>query len=47
MLQSYRIMGTPTIVVDGKYVITGLQPDATVAVLGEVIKIARKERSQQ
>jgi thiol:disulfide interchange protein DsbA len=46
MLQSYHIMGTPTIVVDGKYVITGLQPDATVAVLEEVVKIARKERSQ-
>jgi thiol:disulfide interchange protein DsbA len=45
MTQNYRIMGTPTLVVDGKYVITGLQPDATVKVLEEVIKIARKERS--
>lgn len=45
MTQDYRIMGTPTIVVDGKYVITGLQPDATVNVLEEVVRIARKERS--
>ncbi len=45
MTQDYRIMGTPTIVVDGKYVITGLQPDAMVSVLEEVVRIARKERS--
>jgi thiol:disulfide interchange protein DsbA len=45
MTQNFRIMGTPTIVVDGKYVITGLQPDATVSVLEEVVRIARKERS--
>jgi protein dithiol oxidoreductase (disulfide-forming) len=45
MVQSYNIRGTPTIVVDGKYVITGLQPEATVGVLEEVVKIARKERS--
>ena len=45
MIRSYRISGTPTIVVDGKYVITGLQPNDTVRVLKEVIQIARKARS--
>lgn len=45
MVQSYGIRGTPTIVVDGKYVITALQPGDTIRVLDEVIKIARKERS--
>lgn len=47
LVSSYRIMGTPTIAVDGKYIITGLQPDETIRVLDEVIKIARKERSQR
>jgi thiol:disulfide interchange protein DsbA len=45
MVRSYRINGTPTLVVDGKYVITGLQPDDTIRVLKEVIDIARKARS--
>jgi thiol:disulfide interchange protein DsbA len=45
MVRSYRINGTPTLVVAGKYVITGLQPDDTVRVLKEVIDIARKARS--
>lgn len=45
MVQSYGIRGTPTIVVDGKYAITGLQPERTVEVLDEVVKIARKERT--
>ncbi|MGC2166638.1 MAG: thiol:disulfide interchange protein DsbA/DsbL [Gallionella sp.] len=45
MVRSYRIEGTPTLIVDGKYVITGLQPDATIRVLNEVIDIARKARS--
>lgn len=45
MVRGYRINGTPTLVVDGKYVITGLQPDETVRVLKEVIDIARKARS--
>jgi thiol:disulfide interchange protein DsbA len=45
MVQSYGIRGTPTIVVDGKYTITGLQPERTVEVLDEVVKIARKERT--
>lgn len=45
MVRSYRINGTPTLVVAGKYVITGLQPDDTIRVLQEVIDIARKARS--
>ncbi|MDD5057068.1 MAG: thiol:disulfide interchange protein DsbA/DsbL [Sideroxydans sp.] len=44
MVRSYQIRGTPTLVVDGKYVISDLQPDDTVRVLRQVIEIARKER---
>jgi thiol:disulfide interchange protein DsbA len=46
MVQSFGIRGTPTIAVDGKYIITGLEPADTLRVLDEVIKIARKERSK-
>lgn len=46
MVRDYAIHGTPTLVVDGKYVITGLQPEATIQVLNEVIVKARKERSK-
>ncbi len=42
MIRSYGISGTPTLVVDGKYVITGLQPADTIRVLNEVIALARK-----
>jgi thiol:disulfide interchange protein DsbA len=42
MIRSYGITGTPTLVVDGKYVITGLQPADTIRVLNEVIAMARK-----
>lgn len=42
MIRSYNISGTPTLVVDGKYVIEGLQPEDTIRVLKEVIAIARK-----
>lgn len=45
MVQSYGIRGTPTVIVDGKYAITGLQPERIVQVLDEVVKIARKERT--
>lgn len=45
MVQSYGIRGTPTVVVDGKYAISGLQPERIVEVLTEVVKIARKERT--
>ena len=42
--ERYQIRGTPTLVVDGKYMITGLTPDRTVQVLQEVIELARKGR---
>ncbi len=44
MIRSYRIQGTPTIIVNGKYVITGLYPEQAVKVLDEVIEIARQEQ---
>lgn len=45
MIRSYGITGTPALVVEGKYLITGLQPADTIRVLNEVIEMARKERS--
>ncbi|MDP1635897.1 MAG: thiol:disulfide interchange protein DsbA/DsbL [Gallionellaceae bacterium] len=45
LVQAYALRGTPTVAVDGKYIITGLSPEETIRVLDEVIKIARKERS--
>jgi thiol:disulfide interchange protein DsbA len=42
MIRSYHINGTPTLIVDGKYVIEGLQPEDLVRVLKEVIVMARK-----
>lgn len=43
LIRTYNIQGTPTLVVDGKYVITGLQPADTLRVLNELIDMARKE----
>lgn len=45
--QTYRIRGTPTIIVDGKYLITGLQPQAAVLVMNELVEKARKERASK
>lgn len=45
MGQAYGLRGTPTLVVDGKYLITGLHPPEAMEVLNEVIAMARKERS--
>ena len=42
MIRSYSISGTPTLVVDGKYVIEGLQSEDTIRALKEVIVMARK-----
>ncbi len=42
MIRSYGINGTPTLVVDGKYVVEGLQPEDTIRALKEVIVMARK-----
>ena len=46
MIRSYGIPGTPSLVVDGKYLITGLQPADTIRVLDEVIAMVRKARPQ-
>ena len=46
MTRSYLIAGTPTLIVDGKYVITGLQPDETISVLNEVISMVRKAKAR-
>jgi len=47
MVRDYGIRGTPTVIVDGKYVITGLTPEVTIQVLNDVIAKARKERSKK
>jgi thiol:disulfide interchange protein DsbA len=47
LVQGFGVRGTPTIAVDGKYIITGLQPEETISVLDEVIKIARRERNKR
>ena len=39
----YGIRGTPTLIVDGKYLITGLQPAETIQMLNAVVDKARKE----
>lgn len=44
LTQSYNIRGTPTIIVDGRYLITGLQPAAAIQVMSALIDKARKER---
>ena len=43
MIRSYGITGTPALVVDGKYLISGLQVEDTIRVLNEVIAMARKD----
>ena len=43
MEQIYRIRGTPSLVVDGKYLITGLPPAETIQVLNALVDKARKE----
>ena len=45
MVRSYGVRGTPTLVVDGKYMISGLYPEDTIRVLNEVVAMARKARS--
>ncbi|MEJ1958944.1 MAG: thiol:disulfide interchange protein DsbA/DsbL [Nitrosomonadales bacterium] len=44
MEQTYGIRGTPTLVVDGKYIISGLRPEDTMQVLNALVDKARKER---
>jgi thiol:disulfide interchange protein DsbA len=45
LVQTYRISGTPTLIVDGKYLITGLRPNDTITVLNLLIEKARAERA--
>jgi|CXWL01.1.fsa_nt_gi thiol:disulfide interchange protein DsbA len=45
MLQSYNIRGTPTLVVDGRFVITGLESRDMIRVLRELTDQVRKERA--
>ncbi|MBI5919311.1 MAG: thiol:disulfide interchange protein DsbA/DsbL [Nitrosomonadales bacterium] len=45
MLQNYRISGTPTIIVDGRFAISGLQPADTIRTLNELLDQVRKERA--
>lgn len=44
LAQSFGIRGTPTIIVDGKYMISALLPADTIRVLNTLIAKARKER---
>lgn len=45
LTQVYNIRGTPTLIVDGKYLVTGLQPADAVKVMAELIEKVRKERA--
>ena len=45
MQQIYGIRGTPTLIVDGKYLITGLNPADAIKVLDALVDKARKERA--
>jgi thiol:disulfide interchange protein DsbA len=46
MTASYQIQGTPTIVVDGKYVISGLEPPDAIRALNQAISKARRDRGR-
>lgn len=46
MTVRYQISGTPTVVVEGKYMISPLQPDDTIRVLNQLIDKVRKERGK-
>ena len=46
MTQTFGIRGTPTLIVDGKYLITGLQPADAIKVMAQLIDKARKERKR-
>ncbi len=47
LARAYNIRGTPTLIVDGKYLITGLQPAETIKVLNALLESARKERANK
>ncbi|MES1981141.1 MAG: thiol:disulfide interchange protein DsbA/DsbL [Pseudomonadota bacterium] len=44
MAQMYGIRGTPTLIVDGKYLISGLHPEETMQVLNFLVDKARAEK---
>jgi thiol:disulfide interchange protein DsbA len=46
MTRAYQIEWTPTLVVDGKYAISNLEPDETIRVLNMLIDKARKAHSR-
>lgn len=43
----YGIRGTPTLIVDGRYMIYGLPPKETIQVLNTVVSKVRKERASK
>lgn len=45
MIRTYNIQGTPTLIVAGKYVITGQQPQDVPRILNDVIAKVRAERA--
>lgn len=47
MAADYAIRGTPTLIVDGRYMIYGLPPKETIKMLDTVVKMVRKERKEQ
>ncbi len=46
MTMAYQVEGTPTLVVDGRYVITGLEPQDAIRALDQVINKVRQEHSK-
>jgi thiol:disulfide interchange protein DsbA len=47
MVRDFKIRGTPTLIVDGQYVITGLTPTETIRELNELIVKVRKEHENR
>jgi protein dithiol oxidoreductase (disulfide-forming) len=45
--ETYNVRGTPTVVVDGKYVINSLPPDGIINALNGLIEKARKDRKHK
>jgi thiol:disulfide interchange protein DsbA len=45
MVQNYGIRGTPSLIVDGKYIVTGKAPEETMRILNELLLKARKEHT--
>jgi thiol:disulfide interchange protein DsbA len=45
MVQNYGIRGTPSLIVDGKYIVTGKAPEETMRILNELLLKVRKEHT--